>query len=68
MSSDSNKWLNVMKSKMDSMYTNQAWTLVDVPKGVTLIGYKWIFKKKIGADGQIEIYKARLVAKDFRQK
>ena len=63
MSSDSNKWLNVMKSKMDSMYTNQAWTLVDVPKGVTLIGYKWIFKKKIGADGQIEIYKVKLVAR-----
>ena len=26
---------------------------------------KWIFKKKIGADGQVETYKARLVVKDF---
>ena len=28
-SSESYKWLKVMKSEMDSMYTNQVWTLVD---------------------------------------
>ena len=57
-----------MKSKIDSMYSDQVWTLIDVPEGVTPIGYKWIFKKKIGVDGQVETYKARLVAKGFRQK
>ncbi|KAL0405828.1 UNVERIFIED_CONTAM: hypothetical protein Slati_3896700 [Sesamum latifolium] len=31
---DSNKWLEAMKSKMDSMGTNQVSTLVDPPKGV----------------------------------
>ena len=68
MSNDSDKWLNTMKFKMDSMYTNQVWTLVDAPEGVTPIGCKWIFKKKIRADSQVETYKARLGAKDFRQK
>ena len=68
MSSDSDKWLNAMKSKMDSMYTNQVWTLVDAFEGVTPIGCKWVFKKKIEADGQVKTYKARLVAKDFKQK
>ncbi|GKD19076.1 retrotransposon protein, putative, ty1-copia subclass [Tanacetum coccineum] len=29
--------------------------------------YKWIFKKKIKADGTIDKYKARLVIKGFRQ-
>ena len=29
---------------------------------------KWIFKEKIEADGQIETYKTRLVAKDFKQR
>ena len=67
MSSDSDKWLNAMKSEMDSIYTNQVWTLVDAPKGMTPIDYKWIFKRKIGADGQVEAYKARLVVKGFRQ-
>ncbi|KAL0285382.1 UNVERIFIED_CONTAM: hypothetical protein Sradi_7175000 [Sesamum radiatum] len=29
---DSDKWLEAMKSKMDSMGSNQVWTLVDPPK------------------------------------
>ena len=37
-SSESNKWINAMKSKMDSMYTNQVWTLVDPPEGIKPIG------------------------------
>ena len=30
-SSESDQWLNAMKVEMDSMYTNQVWTLVDLP-------------------------------------
>ena len=52
-----------MKSEMDSMYTNQVWTLVDPP-----IGCKWIFKKKTNMEGNVITYKARLVAKGYRQK
>ena len=40
MNSDSDKWLNTMKFEMDSMYTNQVWTLIDALKGVTPIGCK----------------------------
>ena len=58
MSSDSDKWLNIMKSKIDSIYANQVWTLVDAHEGVTPISCKWIFKRKIGVDGQIETYKS----------
>ena len=68
MSRDSDRWLEAIKSEMNSMYTNQVWTLVDAPKGVTPIGCKWVFKKKIEADGQVETYKARLVTKDFSQR
>ena len=32
------------------------------------LGYKWIFKKKMKADGSIDKYKARLVIKGYRQK
>ena len=45
-SSESDKWLIAMKSKMDSMYENQIWTLVKPPKGIKPIGCKWVFKKK----------------------
>ena len=31
MSSDSNKWLEAMKSEIGSMYENKVWTLVDLP-------------------------------------
>ena len=37
---ESKKWLEVMKCEMDSMYTNQVWTLVEAPVGVNPIGCK----------------------------
>ena len=37
-SSKSDQWLNAMKSEMDSMYTNQVWTLVDPLEGIKPIG------------------------------
>ena len=57
-----------MKSKMDSMYTNQVWTLVDPPKWIKPIGCKWIFKKKTDMESNVITYKARLVAKGYRQR
>ena len=58
---DSEKWLNAMKSEIDSMHSNQVWSLVDPPEGIVPIGCKWIYKRKIGADGKVETFKARLV-------
>ncbi|KAI5433610.1 hypothetical protein KIW84_020768 [Lathyrus oleraceus] len=46
------KSLEAMKSEMESMYTNQVWTLVEPPVGVNPIGYKWVFKKKTDMDGK----------------
>ena len=67
-SSEFDQWLNAMKSEMDSMYTNQVWTLVYPLEGIKLIGCKWIFKKKTDMEGNVITYKARLVAKGYRQK
>ena len=65
MSPDSGKWLEGMKSEIGSMYENKVWTLVDLPDDRQAIENKWIFKKKTGADGNVTIYKARVVAKGF---
>ena len=65
---ESYQWLKAMKSEMDSMYTNQVWTLVDPPEGIKPIGCKWIFNKKTDMEGNVITYKARLVAKGYRQK
>ena len=59
---DSEKWLNAMKSEMDSMHTNHVWTLVNPLEGIIPIGCKWIYKRKIGVDGKVETYKAWLVS------
>ncbi|KAL0411115.1 UNVERIFIED_CONTAM: Retrovirus-related Pol polyprotein from transposon RE2 [Sesamum latifolium] len=65
---DSDKWLEAMKSEMDSMGSNQVWTLVDPPKGVRPVGCKWVYKRKLGADGEVTAFKARLVAKGYTQR
>ena len=67
MSPDSAKWLEAMKSEMGSMYENKVWTLVNLPDDQWVIKNKWIFKKKTYADSSGAIYKARIVAKCFRQ-
>jgi hypothetical protein len=65
MSPDSDKWLEVMKSEIGSMYENKVWTLVDFPDDRQAIENKWIFKRKMDADGNITVYKAQLVTKGF---
>ena len=49
-SPDSEKWLEAMKSKMQSMYDNQVWTLINPIDGLKTIGCKWVFKKKTDMD------------------
>ncbi|KAK4411908.1 hypothetical protein Sango_0263800 [Sesamum angolense] len=44
---DSDKWLEAMKSEMDSMDSNQVWTLVDPSKGGKPVKCKWVYKHKL---------------------
>ena len=41
---------------------------MDLPPGCKPLGYKWIFKGKLKADGSIDKYSARLVVKGYKQK
>ncbi|KAL0394477.1 UNVERIFIED_CONTAM: Retrovirus-related Pol polyprotein from transposon RE2 [Sesamum latifolium] len=65
---DSNRWLEAMKSEIDSMGSNQVWTLVDPPKGVRPVGCKQVNKHKLGAYGEVTTFKAKLVAKGYTQR
>ena len=47
---------------------NQVWEVVPRPKGKKVVGSRWIYKVKHAADGSMEKYKARFVAKEFSQK
>ena len=61
MSPDSEKWLQAMKSEMQSMYDNQVWNFVDPPKVAKVIGCKWVHKIKHDMT-----FKSRLVANRFQ--
>lgn len=62
------EWVRAMKEELASIERNKTWTLVDLPKGRSAIGLKWIYKVKREPDGRISKYKARIVAKGYVQK
>ena len=57
-----------MKAEFESLQENQVWQLVDMPKGKNLVGGKWHFAIKRNSSGDITKYKARYVARGFKQK
>ncbi|CAI7844808.1 unnamed protein product [Closterium sp. NIES-54] len=67
-SSDSEEWKKAMESELKSIEENGTWELVELPEGRKVITSKWLFKIKSDADGEIERYKSRLVAKGYQQK
>ncbi|CAI7924023.1 unnamed protein product, partial [Closterium sp. NIES-54] len=67
-SSDAKEWKKAMESELKSNEENDTWELVELPKGRKAITSKWLFKIKSDADGKIERYKSRLVAKGYQQK
>ncbi|CAI7749876.1 unnamed protein product [Closterium sp. NIES-54] len=67
-SSDAEEWKKAMESELKSIEENGTWELVELPVGRKAITSKWLFKIKSDADGKIERYKSRLVAKGYQQK
>ncbi|CAI7838992.1 unnamed protein product [Closterium sp. NIES-54] len=61
-------WKEAMEKELASIKYNDVFELVDPPKGAYLVGCKWVLKKKLGADGSVERYKARLVAQGYTQR
>ena len=61
-------WKEAINDEVESILQNHMWELVDLPPGSKPLGYKWIFKKKMKADGSIDKYKVILVIKGYKQK
>ena len=47
---------------------NITWELTDLPKGHNIIGVKWVYKTKLKEIGQVDKYKACLVANGYKQE
>lgn len=63
------EWRAAMDQEFQSIEKNEVWKLEStLPKGKKAIGTKWVFKRKLNADGEIERYKARLVALGYSQQ
>lgn len=67
-SPESEKWKDAMEKELRSIEANEVWELVELPKLKKTIGCKWVYKRKVDADGSVERYKARLVAKGYSQQ
>jgi hypothetical protein len=60
-------WKDSMVEEMESLYNNETWDFFELPNGRKLIGRKWVFNKMMNEVGQVEKFKAQLVAKGYSQ-
>ena len=58
-------WVFAMKIEMDALQHNRTWVLIALPKRERIVSCKWVFSVKYLADGSVDKYKARLIAKGF---
>lgn len=60
-------WKKAMDEEIASLDAMGTWATVPRPEGRVPVKSKWVFKKKLDAEGAVTRYKARLVAKGFSQ-
>ena len=60
------EWAAAMEAELDSLWENGVYEEVPRPSG-KVIGTKWVMRVKTDASGNLEKYKARMVAKGFKQ-
>lgn len=61
-------WKEAIADEYKSFEKNKAWSLTTLPDGKKAVKCKWVFKKKLGSEGQLLRYKCRLVAKGYSQE
>lgn len=57
-----------MKRESMALEDKGTWDLVPLPPNKKAIGCKWVYKTKFLQNGQIDKYKARLVAKSLAKQ
>jgi len=61
------QWTSAMDDEITALKKNKTFEVVDKPIGRNIIDSKWVFKTKKNADGTLERYRARAVAKGYSQ-
>jgi len=60
-------WREAMQEEYSSIMKNDVWEVVLRPEGKSGVTSRWLYKVKHAADGNIEKFKARFVARGFSQ-
>jgi hypothetical protein len=61
-------WKDAMLEEYKSILKNNVWDIVQRPKDKSVVSSKWIYKIKHAANGSVEKFKERFVARGFTQK
>jgi hypothetical protein len=62
------QWKEAMTEEHRSIMKNDVWEIVPRPKEKSVLTSQWVYKIKHAADGSVDKYKARFVARGFSQK
>jgi hypothetical protein len=68
MSTDPERWIIPMRTKMETLKAKHTWDLVKPPPGANIMDSMWIFDIKWDGEGNRIRDKARLVGKGYTQQ
>jgi hypothetical protein len=66
-SNNSVEWKKAIENELESLLKNNTWQVVEKQSQWNVIGCRWLFKLKKDVDGNIKMFKARVVAKGYNQ-
>jgi hypothetical protein len=64
---DKELWHKAYEEEIEAHRLNSTWEIVKLPPRKHAIGFRWFMKVKFNADGSLDCYKARMVAKGYSQ-
>lgn len=65
-SAEVSKWRRAAEEEYNFLLENNIWFLEDLFSGRISIEGKWIFRRKLGVDGNVDRYKVRFVVRGFK--
>ena len=62
------EWIKSMAKEVQSQKNGGTWVLVPRPKDKNVLKGRWVYKVKLGPNGEVLRYKSRFVIKGYLQK